>query len=52
MTRCDKRYSVTFIDDFSRFTKLYLLKHKDDALDVFISYKCEVEINFVEKSRE
>ena len=29
--------------DCSRFTKVYLLKHKDEAFDKFILYKAEVE---------
>ena len=43
MTRGGKRYYVTFIDNFSRFTKLYLLRNKDDAYNAFISFKNEVE---------
>ena len=43
MTRGGKRYYVTFIDDYSRFTKLYLLRNKDDAFSAFLSYKTEVE---------
>jgi hypothetical protein len=43
MTRGGKRYYVTFIDDFSRFTKLYLLRNKADAFSTFLSYKIEVE---------
>jgi len=34
---------VTFIDDFSRYTKVYLLRHKDEAFDMFLSFKAEVE---------
>ena len=43
MTRSGKRFYVIFIDDHSRFTKLYLLRTKDEALEVFIKYKNEVE---------
>ena len=43
MTRGGKKYYVTFIDDFSRFTKVYLLRNKDEAFDVFLVYKAEVE---------
>jgi len=43
MSRCDKNYFVTFIDDYSRYTKVYLMKHKDEAFDMFLSYKTEVE---------
>ena len=31
MTRGGKKYYVTFINDFSRYTKLYLLRCKDEA---------------------
>ena len=43
MTRGGKRYNVTFIDDFSRYTKVYLIRNKDKAFDMFLSYKIEVE---------
>ena len=35
-TRGGKRYYVTFIDDFSRYTKLYLLRNKDEAFEKFL----------------
>jgi len=38
-----KNYFVTFIDDFSRYTKVYLIKHKDEAFDMFLTDKAEVE---------
>ena len=34
---------MIFVDDHSRFTKLYLLRSKDEALEIFIKYKSEVE---------
>jgi len=43
MTRGGKNYFVTFIDDYSRYTKVYLIKHKDEVFDMFLSYKTEVE---------
>ena len=43
MTRSGKRFYVIFFYDHSRFTKLYLLRTKDEALEVFIKYKNEVE---------
>ena len=43
MTRGGKKYYITFIDDFSRFTKVYLIRNKDEAFDMFLSYKAEVE---------
>ncbi|CAH9136877.1 unnamed protein product, partial [Cuscuta epithymum] len=43
MTRGGNKFYVTFIDDFSRYTKVYLLKSKDEAFDKFLVYKSEVE---------
>lgn len=42
MTRGGKRFYVIFVDDYSRFTKLYLLRTKDEALEMFVKYKMEV----------
>ena len=36
MTRGGKQFYVIFVDDYSRFTKIYLLKSKDEALEMFI----------------
>lgn len=38
-----KIYFVTFIDDFSRYTKVYLIKHKVGPLIYFLTYKARVE---------
>ena len=43
MTRGGKRFYLIFVDDHSRFTKLYLLRTKDEALEMFIKYKSEVD---------
>ena len=43
MTRGGKKFCVTFIDDYSRFARIYLLRSKDEAFDMFLSYKAEVE---------
>ena len=43
MSRGGKRFYITFIDDYSRYTRVYLLRNKDEAKDVFIKYKNEVE---------
>lgn len=43
MSRGGKYYFITFIDDFSRFTYVYLLKSKDEALSKFKIYVTEVE---------
>ena len=43
MSRGDKSYFITFIDDFSRYTKFYLIRYKDEVFNMFLSYKVEVE---------
>ena len=43
MTRGGKKFYVTFIDDYSRFTRVYLLRNTDEVFDMFLSYKVEVE---------
>ena len=43
MSRGGKHYYITFVDDFSRFTKVYLLSTKDEAEEKFLIYKAEVE---------
>ena len=43
LTRGGKRYFITFIDDCSRYTYVYLLRNKDEAFDMFKRYKMEVE---------
>ena len=43
LTRGGKRYFITFIDDFSRFTYVYLMRNKDESFDMFKRYKTEVE---------
>lgn len=37
------RFFVTFIDEHSQFTKVYLMKHKSDILDIFKDYLAESE---------
>ena len=37
-----KKYYLTFIDDFSRYTRVYLLRTKDEAKEMFLKYKIEV----------
>jgi len=43
MTREGKSYFLTFIDDCSRYSKVYLIRHKDEIFDMFLSYKAKVE---------
>ena len=43
LTRDGKRYFITFIDDYSRFTYVYLLRTKDEAFGKFKEFKKMVE---------
>jgi hypothetical protein len=43
LTKGDKRYVMTFIDDCTRFCYVYLLKSKGEALHYCKIYKAEVE---------
>src|SRR5436190_23196347 len=38
-----QQYFVSFIDDYSRYGFLYLIEEKSEALDMFKSFKAEVE---------
>ena len=48
-TRGGKKYFVTFIDDFTRYYYVYLLRSRDEALEKFMHYKNEVENQLVRK---
>ena len=37
------KFYVSFVDDFSRFTWIYLLKHKSDVEQVFYNFQAHVE---------
>ena len=39
----DQQYFITFIDDFSRYDYLYFIHEKSQSLEVFKSFKVEVE---------
>jgi len=43
LSRGGKNYFVKFIEDFSRYIKVYLIKHKDEAFDMFLIYKTKVK---------
>ena len=43
LTRNGKRYFITFIDDCSDYTFVYLMKNKNDALDMFKEFVTEIE---------
>ena len=38
-----QQYFITFIDDYSHYGYLYLIHEKSQSLDIFKSYKVEVE---------
>ncbi|XP_057755600.1 uncharacterized protein LOC130974762 [Arachis stenosperma] len=44
-----QRYFITFINDYSRYRYLYLIHEKSQALDVFKSFKAEVELKLGKK---
>ena len=44
-----KKWYITFVDNYSRYTKVYLLKSKDEAEEMFLKYKGEVENQLVQK---
>ncbi|CAJ2638290.1 unnamed protein product [Trifolium pratense] len=46
LTRNNKRYFITFIDDCSDYTFVYLMKNKSDAFDMFKVFVNEVENQF------
>ena len=43
LTKGGNRYFISFIDDHSRFTHVYLMRIKDQAFDMFKCYKTLVE---------
>ena len=42
-TLCGNKYSITFIDDFSRYGYVFFIEEKLDALEVFKVFCTEVE---------
>ena len=52
MTMGCKKFYVTFIDDYFRFIRVYLLKNKDETFDMFLSYKAEVENQLYRKIKK
>jgi transposase InsO family protein len=43
LTRGGKRYFITFINDYSRLTYVYLLRTKDEAFEKFKEFKKMIE---------
>jgi len=44
-----QQYFITFIDDYFRYRYLYLIHGKSQSLDVFKSFKAEVELQLGKK---
>jgi len=38
-----KRYYITFVDDYSRYTKFYILRFKNEVKEMFLKYETEIE---------
>ena len=51
LKRGGNRYFLTFIDDCSRFTYVFLLKNKSETFNVFKVYKAEVENQLSKKTK-
>ena len=49
LTRGGNRYIITFINDFLKYTTIYLLKNKIDHFENFQDFKKNLKINLVEK---
>ena len=43
MSVSQSKYALTFIDDFSKYCWVYLLKHKSEVFDLFKVYRALVE---------
>jgi transposase InsO family protein len=44
-----QKYFITFIDDYSRYGYLYLIHEKSQSIDMFKSFKAEVELKLGKK---
>ena len=43
MDGSDPKYFITFIDDYSRYTYLYILRSKDEALAAFMVFRTKIK---------
>lgn len=43
---CDYSYYMTFVDTYTKFTWIYFLKHKSDALNAFKQFLARVKTQF------
>lgn len=41
ISRGGTKYYIIFVDDFSRYMKVYLLNSKEQAVEMFLKYKAE-----------
>lgn len=48
-SRNDNKYFVTFVDDYSRFVMVFLMKNKNDVYDCFKAYEARVSSIFCDK---
>ena len=48
-SRGENKYFITFMDDYTKYCYVYLLKSKGEAIDKFKIYKEEVETQLSEK---
>ena len=44
-----QQYFIAFIDDYSRYGYLYLIHEKSQSLDIFKTFKAEVELQLGKK---
>ena len=49
MSRGSKKYYITFVDNYSRYTMVYLLSSKDEAKEMFFKYRAQVENQLIRK---
>lgn len=43
MSKGCKKFYISFVDDFSKYTKIYLIRTKDEAIEMLLKYKAKVE---------
>ena len=48
-TTSDHHWFVIFVDDYTRMTWIYLLKHKNEALSMFRSFHVMIQTQFSAK---
>ena len=50
-TKGGNNYFITFIDDCSKYCYIYLIKNKKETLEMFKTYKAEVENQLNKKNK-